>query len=430
MTSAADRDESMARDEAVQRAGGAATSWRWDVWIAVATVGAGLLGYGFNVVLSRALGPSGFGELSALLAVAILATVPGTAVQAGIARRIAVAPSRHTERTMLGESVVLALAVGAIVLAAGPLLRTELGIQSTASVVWLAASMVPTTVAYGCLGVLQGRRRFLALGCLLLLVQGVRLAAGVVAAATGTGIVGALAGTSVLTALVAAVAVARLGRPALSPRVVVLRDALARDTGALLGVLLLSNLDVVLARHYLPAHAAGLYAAGNLVTKAAFWGAGFVPTVTYPLLSRPAERPAAVRRGVRLLVGLAIAATVVAAAGAPLLPVVLGASYRPVAHLAWLFAMQGAALAGVLFAVYAGLAVRRHGLGLAVWVAAAGEAAAIAVRWHDSIEQVLLVVVCGSAALLAGAIAAGLRRSRASSPARSWRRSRSSPSRS
>lgn len=418
----------MTGDGTRRRDGVVAASWQWDAWIALATAGAGLLGYGFNVVLSRALGPSGFGELSALLAVAILATVPGTAVQAGIARRISVAPSPHTERTMLGESLVLALAVGAIVLAVGPLLRAELGIESMASVVWLAVSMVPTTVAYGCLGVLQGRRRFLALGALLLLVQGVRLAAGLMAAASGTGIAGALAGVSVLTAVVAAVAVARLGGPALSPRVVVLRDALARDTGALLGVLLLSNLDVVLARHYLPAHTAGLYAAGNLVTKAAFWGAGFVPTVTYPLLSRPRERPAAVRRGVRLLTGLAIVETVVAAAGASLLPTVLGASYRPVAHLAWLFALQGAALAGVLFAVYAGLAVRRHGLGLAVWLAAAAEVVAIAVHWHDTIEQVLLVVFCGSAVLLAGAGVAGLRRSRASSPARSWRRIRSSPS--
>lgn len=420
----------MARDEVVSRDGLPAASWRWDVWVAVATVGAGVLGYGFNIVLSRALGPSGFGELSALLAVAILATVPGTAVQAGIARRLAVAPSRHSQRVMLGESILLGVAVAAIVLAAGPLLRTELGIESTASVVWLAASMIPTTVAYGCLGVLQGRRRFLALGCLLLLVQGVRLAAGVFAAVSGTGIGGALAGVAVLTAVVAAVAVAQLGGVAITLRVALLRDALARDTGALFGVLLLSNLDVVLARHYLPAHAAGLYAAGNLVTKAAFWGAGFVPTVTYPLLSRSAERAAAIRRGVRLLCGLAVAATLVAAAGASLLPMVLGASYRPVAHLAWLFALQGTALAGVLFAVYAGLAVRRHGLGLAVWLVAGAESAAIAGRWHHSIQEVLLVVVCGSGALLAGAVAAALRRSRATRPARSWRRSRSSPSRS
>ncbi|HET6876288.1 MAG TPA: oligosaccharide flippase family protein [Jatrophihabitans sp.] len=406
------------------------SSWRRDAWVAVATVGAGLLGYAFNVVLSRALGPSGFGELSALLAVAILAIVPGTAVQAGIARRLAVAPSPATERRLLGESVVLAVAVGAVVLAVGPLLRAELGVRSTASIVWLAVSMIPTTVAYGCLGVLQGRRRFLALGWLLLLVQGVRLVAALLAAASGTGIVGALAAVSVLTTLVAVVAVARLGAPVLSLRVVLLREALARDTGVLLGVLLLSNLDVVLARHYLSPHAAGLYAAGNLVTKAAFWGAGFVPTVTYPLLSQPAQRAAAVRRGVRLLAGLSVVATVAAAAGAPLLPAVLGASYRPVAHLAWLFALQGAALAGVLFAVYAGLAVRRHGLGLAVWLVAAVESAAVAARWHDSVEQVLLVVVCGSAALLAGAVAAALRRNRASSRVRSWHRIRSSPSRS
>jgi len=369
--------------------------------VAMATFAAGLLGYGFNLVLSHALGPSGFGELSALLAVAILASVPGTALQAGIARRIASAPQRRDDVALLGQAVIVAVAVGCGLLLVGPLLRAGLGVQSWANVLWLAASVVPTTLSFGFLGVLQGRRRFVALGWLLVLVQGARLAASVFAAVSGTGIAGALGATTVLTSVVVAGAVFSIAPLSTRSRVAVW-GLLARDTIAMLGVLLLSNLDLVLARHYLHSHDAGLYAAGNLVTKAAFWGPSFVSTVTFPRLSIPHERRAALTRGVIVLGAIAVVTTAAAAIGAPLVPVVLGGAYRPISGIAWLFALQGAALAAVLLGVYAGLAVHNRTLSALVWVVAAGETGAVAV-WHDSVREVLAVVLCGSGTLLAAA---------------------------
>jgi O-antigen/teichoic acid export membrane protein len=378
-------------------------SWRHDAFVAAATFAAGLLGYGFNLVLSHALGPSNFGELSALLAVSIIASVPGTALQAGIARRISAAPQLRDDAALLGQAVIVAAAVGGILVLAAPVLRTGLGVQSWADVFWLAASAVPTTMAFGFLGVLQGRRRFVALGWLLVLVQAARLAAAVFAAETGTGVAGALGATTVLTVVVILGAGFNVGPLTVHARVAFLRQVLARDTAAMLGVLLLSNLDLVLARHYLHSHDAGLYAAGNLVTKAAFWGPSFVSTVTYPRLSRPEERQAALRNGAGVLAAFGVLTTIAAAVGAPLLPVLLGQPYRPISGIAWLFAMQGAALAAVLLGVYAGLAEHDRSLSALVWVVAAVETCAVALLWHDSVRQVLAVALCGSGTLLLAA---------------------------
>jgi O-antigen/teichoic acid export membrane protein len=380
------------------------TSWRQDAFVAAATVAAGLLGYGFSVVLSHALGPSGFGELSALLAVVIVASVPGIALQAGIARSIAARPERRDDLPLVAQSAVLAVLVSGAVLLAAPVIRDALGVQSWAALGWLAAFLVPTTLSFGCLGVLQGRRRFLALGWLLVLVQAAKLVGGVFAAVSGTGVAGALGGATVLTCVVVAGALVAVGPPRMRAiRAVRLRGVLARDAAAMLGVLLLSNLDLVLARHFLDGHGSGLYAAGNLVTKAAFWGPSFVSTVAYPRLARPEERRAALSRGAAILTTLGGATTLAAWLAAPLLPVALGSAYRPVEPDVWLFALQGVLLAAVLFTVYAGLAVNSRRLSALVWIVAAVETAAISLRWHESVQQVLAVALCGSAALLLAA---------------------------
>ena len=393
-------------------------SWRHGGFVAAATFAAGLLGYAVNLILSHALGPARFGELSALFALVILASVPGTAMQAAIARALSHGGSRQTIPALLGEAAQLSLAVGILVVALAPLLRAMLDVQSWASLCWLAILLVPTTMSFGYLGVLQGQQRFTAFGRLLVLVQVCRVAGAAVAALTGTGVPGALSITAVFTTLLVGGQAMSMTAVRLRVHPVMIRSVLARDAGAVLGVLMISNLDLILARHYLPAHDGGLYAAGNLVAKAAFWAPSFVSVVAYPALARPNERAGALSRGGRVLAALGALTVAAAAVGAPLVPVIIGAAYRPIEGIAWLFALQGAALAGVLFGVYAGLAIHRRGLAVAVWAAAAVEATIVSVWWHESIRQILAVAVCAALALVVIAFAVAAREYRATSRSR------------
>ena len=382
----------------------AGPGWSSTIVVAVGSTVANLLGYVFNAVMSRTLDLAGFGELGSLLAVIVVASVPGTALQAVIARRLTTGDDEHG---YLRDTVLLAAGVGAVVAVLSPLLRAFLDVGSFGPVLWTAAILVPTTVAFGYLGLLQGAGRFRALAAMLVAVQAARVSGGLVAYATGSGTSTALAvGAVVTSALVIAAApfVGHVRNPAVpGMRLALLRD-IAADISPILGVLVLSNLDLLLARHYLTKHDSGLYTAGNLLTRGAFWGPAFVVLVTYPRLAVPAQRAAALRQGVRMLAVIGALGIVVSIAAGGLIPVLLGRDdYRPVAHIAWLYTADGLALVGTQFAVFAGLAVRDHRLGRLVWLAAVVEVGVVAAFAHGSLEQIITVALCTGLALVSTA---------------------------
>src|SRR4029453_9904170 len=59
--------------------------------IAPAMAAANLPNYAFNLVMSRPLGPAAYGALGALLALVLVGTVPGVALQAVVARHTTLA---------------------------------------------------------------------------------------------------------------------------------------------------------------------------------------------------------------------------------------------------------------------------------------------------------------------------------------------------
>jgi O-antigen/teichoic acid export membrane protein len=384
------------------------TGLRNTVVVAVGSTVANLLGYVFNAVMSRALDLAAFGELGSLLAVMVVASVPGTALQAVIARRLTTGDDHHAFRR---DTLLLAGSVGAAVVVLSPLIRTFLNVDSYAPVLWTAALLVPTTVGFGYLGMLQGAGRFRALGAMLVAVQAARVSGGIVAYATGRGTSTALGVATVATVvLVVAPFVGHRAIPARARRSELLRD-IAADISPILGVLVLSNLDLLLARHFLSAHDSGLYVAGNLLTRGAFWGPAFVVLVTYPRLAVPALRAAALRQGVIMLGVIGAAGLAVSVAAGGLIPVLLGRDdFRAVAGIAWLYTADGLALVGTQFAVFAGLAVRDRRLGRLVWLAAAIETVVVIAFAHGSIEQVITVAVLTGLGLVTAATVVERRR--------------------
>ena len=394
-----------------RKASRGAPAWTATVVVAVGSTTANLLGYVFNAVMSRALDVNGFGELGSLLAVMVVASVPGTALQAVIARRLTTGGGEHG---YLRDTLILAGSVGGAAAVLSPVLREFLNVGSFAPVLWTAGLLVPTTVAFGYFGLLQGAGRFVALATMLTAVQAARVIGSVVAYATGGGTSTALAvATVVTTALVVGAAPLvghrRIRRPA-GTRPALLRD-IAADISPILGVLVLSNLDLLLARHFLSKHDSGLYVAGNLLTRAAFWGPAFVVLVTYPRLADPAQRAAALRHGVRMLAVIGTLGLALSVAAGGLIPVLLGRSdYRAVAHIAWLYTSDGLALVGTQFAVFAGLAVHDRRLGRLVWLAAAIEVVVVSAFAHGSIEQIITVAVVTGLALVTAATVVERRR--------------------
>jgi O-antigen/teichoic acid export membrane protein len=394
--------------------------------VAPAMAAANALNYAFNLVMSRLLGPADYGALGALLALVLVGTVPGVALQAVVAR--------HT--TLAGEAVgrlwsrVLAavVAVGAVLglltMLASPAVAALLHLPSLGPCLWLAAALLPLPLLSAVQGMLQGREWFGALAAVLLVAAAGRLAVGVGLVEGGLGVSGALAATAIGSAVAVLVAVLRLRAqggwerpravgwrwPGTGASAAAFGGEVAAAAAGVLGLLLLANVDVLLARHFLSAEASGLYAAGAVLTKIAFWAPQFVVTLVFPRLVTAADRRRLLGRSAAVVAAVG-APLVVAAALAPGLAARLsfGEAYLDVGPTLPLFAALGTGLALVQLVLFTGMATADRGMYRLPLAAVAAEAALVALFLHGSVAEIVGASLAVVAVLLATGFALALR---------------------
>ena len=306
---------------------------------------ANIAAYLLHLPASRWLGPEGYGAFAALLSAQLLVAVPSLALQAVVARELVRGVPAEAVRS-LGRRVALLVAfIAALaVLPVSLLLDTPLAAT--------AAALAPGPVL--CLlateqGLLQGAERFRALGVVLASAGAGKVVPAVAVLAAGGGVGTALAAGAVGVAVAWLVAFrivaahpgssARETAPS-SPGVA----AVLAAGQVQLVMMALTSVDLLLARALLSPEDAGRYALGAVAAKAAFWLPQAVGTVLYPRMADPAGHRGAVRSAVGVLLGIGAVVVLGAAAAAPLVPVLVGVDYQPVAGLLWAFAALGVTL--------------------------------------------------------------------------------------
>jgi O-antigen/teichoic acid export membrane protein len=389
------RSRSLSRDALVLAAG-----------MAVANAG----NYAFNLVMAFLLGPEAYGALAALLALVLVGSVPGLALQAVVARRTTLAGGAAWPGAgwLVGRA-----GVGLIVLTVllGPGLVLFLHLDSAVPVLWLALALAPTPLLFAVQGLLQGRERFGALAAVMVAGAAVKLAAGLALVAAGLGVSGAMAGVAA-GGVLAALAGLRLAAPGTRQRRAGFRHVPAAGwwrevgtaTAGLLGLFLLANVDVLLARHYLDRAAAGRYALGAVVAKIAFWAPQFVVTVIFPRLVGAADPRRLVAGSAAVIAGFGVLLAALAAIAdrVGLAVPVLGVDYAGLGPLLPLFAALGTALALVQLLLLEGIAAHDRRMGRAVAVALVAEVALVAGPLHGGVAE-----IAGTALAVALVLAAG-----------------------
>jgi O-antigen/teichoic acid export membrane protein len=381
--------------------------------------------YAYNVVMAAVLGPAAFGALGALLALILLGSVPGIALQAMAARHTALlASGRRDQRALWASLLRLAgwwgLALAAVTVAASPALGGWLHLDSPAPVLALALALAPSTFSYASQGMLQGREAFVAFTAVGLVNAVGKLVAGLVLVAAGFGVSGAVAGAAVGTWLGAATGVLLVRRsvaaaPAgagVAPAPSALgREATVAVTG-LLGLFLLTNLDVPLARHFLPAEASGHYALGAVVAKIAFWGPQFVTTLVFARLVTGGDRRRLLAGSAALIVasGALLAAGLAALAALGVALPLLGREYAAIGPALPLFAALGSSLALVQLLLFEEIAASARRMGRVLALAAVAQAALISVAFHDSVGEIVGTALAVALALVVVGVALAGRR--------------------
>jgi O-antigen/teichoic acid export membrane protein len=242
----------------------------------------------FTIVFARLLGASGYGSLGALVAAFAILLVPGSALQATVAREVSAAAVSPTAdpaagvRRWLGR---LVLATICLAIVAVPLREPMATLVGVGDHEWAAAAVLPTGALWLVLcvqrGVLQGLRRYGAVGLSIMGEGTSRLVLGLALYGAGLGVTGAFLGTTASLLAVSLVllvplrrALEREGRPELTHAEPRFRGLLSRARAPIAAFSLLAalqNIDIVYVKHQAASDAAGSYAAASVAAKAVIW---------------------------------------------------------------------------------------------------------------------------------------------------------------
>lgn len=371
----------------------------------------------FQMAMVRMLAPGDYGVMAAMLGVLLTLSFPLTSLASTVthfAAQYSDAGQRERVAAMvrgfardLGLPAVLLL--GAVALwhpQLGRFFHLDSGLP-----LWLTAASI-VVMAYGALpsGVLTGIQAF---EWVVIFGNGwtvVRLAAGILLVLAGFGVAGALTAHFAAIAMIAACSVwicRKLlgpgGHPAERPDGAYVY--MGRYAAAFAAYGVLSNADVILAKHYFPAGDAGLFAQVAMPARTIFFLSGPIAAAMFPKFALTGRSS---RTSVRTLIkaawvtGILVAAAAGACVAAPalVLRLVAGVTANP-DQLVWLRGMALALLplTFVFLLVNYELAQRRFWISAPLALCAAGYLAAAA-RWHGDLLQVIVCLGAASSVAL------------------------------
>jgi O-antigen/teichoic acid export membrane protein len=297
----------------------------------------------FTVVFARLLGTDGYGTLGALLAAFVILLVPGSALQATVAREVSAAAVEGHENPGKGiwRWLERLLAATAVVTVISILLRDPIGAAiGVDDAEWAAAAIFPTGMLWLILciqrGALQGLGHYRTVGYSIIGDAAGRLVFGLLLYAAGLGVTGAFMGTTVGVIAVSLCLVpplARsLGRVRGVPVPLGLRELFMASWAPVLAFSLiaaLQNIDIIYVKHEATTDEASAYVAATVAAKAVIWvaiGLGLYLLPEAVRRTRAGEDARGVLwRTLALIAGIATPMVLVyAVAGQPLLAAVFG----------------------------------------------------------------------------------------------------------
>jgi O-antigen/teichoic acid export membrane protein len=355
------------------------------------------LSYLFVVILSRGLGPSEFGAFSAVNNAGLLLAIPAGALQVVVARH----QKRHDNITGIGLATVAGAGLVLIGAVLSPVGAWAFHLDSPMPVVMVMAGLLPMTITGALQGILLGRSRFGALSLLYLMTGISRLVAADLATRfelSLTGVFSLMFVASVVTLLFGLYLCRHWVFTFPRRNELSLMAELVRSNRTLAGLIALSSVDVLLARHFLPAEQAGQYALASLFARLVFWGTQFVALSIVPALHPHGARKRVLDAGgVVLLLGGA-ATALAALFPVPLIKLTGGHAYADAQGLLVAFTALGTiwALAQVL--LFADMAKDRGRLGILAWAMCAIEALVVVLWMHGNAFRI--VGVAAAAALV------------------------------
>ncbi|MCW2834853.1 MAG: polysaccharide biosynthesis protein [Nocardioides sp.] len=334
--------------------------------------------YAFVMVASRLLGKEGYGALAASINLLLVISVGALGLQATAARRISAEPEHvgQIEDSILRVTYRAAAALGLILTLLSPVIQRVLNLEHLGTALVIAACAVPLTLTGGLAGILQGERRWAALGLLYLMTGVPRLVIGSLLIAWRPTELWSLLGVAIsfcAPVVVGFWALRNRRRPHVAhpahTGMALLKESI-RNGQALFAFFALSSVDIIVARNVMPNDESGLYAGGLILTKAMLFLPQFVVIVAFPSMATGSERRRALVVSLSLVATLGTVGTLAAwALSGIAIRFVGGDDFAAVEPRLWVFAILGTLLSMIQLLVYSVLARQGKRSVYVVWLA-------------------------------------------------------------
>lgn len=379
--------------------------------LSMAILVGGVANYLYQIIMGRALGIEDYSELTALLALFYILSVPVQTIGTVVARYTS---SFHAEGKegelawLLRNSFWLSLIVGGIlalgVFIASPWLVSFLSLGSYFPLIILMAGVLFTMVSPVATGAAQGLQRFNSLSVFNLLGPICKLLFGTGLVLLGYGVSGAFGGV-IVGGLIAVVYTfyairdhARAERRPFPTRK--LFNYLFPVTVGLLCFTVMTNIDTFLARNLFSNQEASLFSAASLLGKIALWLPGAVATVMF---SKVTEAHSLGRSTIELIrrsllyVVLIGGAVTMAYFVMPetLLSVLYGAAYSPAAPALRIMGVAMLLMCVAQVFLNYGLAIDRYSF-IAIIAMFTGVQIVLMLIFHDDLVQFSLAILASS----------------------------------
>lgn len=382
---------------------------------------ASLTSFGFQWAMARLLAPGEYADLFAVLALFAVLSVPSQLLLPIGTRSTSlavVARGRSAALAVLRRALVRAGIVGLVawivVAAASGAIEALIGTANRTAVIWLGCAVAIGFVVPFTKALLTGLRAFLLLGASNLVDGALRAGIGVGLVALGFGVAGGMAASALsglVGVLIVVLAAPYIARATVEAPACAVPDATGVSAHVRVGLLALSlailtNVDVLVVRHFFDDASASLYAASALVGRIVFFASLPAAQVVLPHIIRhvaagePLTRTFAVTAAFTALISGG-AALVIVALPELVFQIIFADRYAPVPQLVW-----GYTLAGSLLALVTMLTYFHIGAGtLRVWVVLVPLSMACAVTLWLQHESLVAVAWTLDAFLGAGVIA-------------------------
>lgn len=261
----------------------------------IATSVGNVINYVFHIYMTRALGPSGYGILASLLSLLVIISVPASSLQTVVTKYVATFRAKDQYgkiryflfRLMkkvfwycIFAFIVFSLSSGYI--------SSFLNVPSRIPVIVLGTVILVSFISPIMYGGLQGLQSFKHLGANMMINAAMKLVFGVTLVAIGFGVSGAVAAftlSGVVVFLLALIPLRflfyqKMDNTGLNPTEI--KEYFWPVVVAFLCFSILTNIDVVIVKHFFAPIQAGHYAAAAIFGKIVLFFPGAVVMVMFP----------------------------------------------------------------------------------------------------------------------------------------------------